>query len=353
MKKMIMLGATCAMLAACSGGKTEFAAEPVADPIAWSDEVTTNDNLKGDLYVDVNGYNAAGQLALVEQYNIKDGARTLATTTIYQNGRPAYAKDVEGDKVTGTDVWTYNPEGFITEEVISAYVGEKQKLEPKTKYTYTYDEQGDLTNIIEAEYKNLRYTDVYEWTYSYADGRLDQRKDYTFDGGQKKQSCWYTYKYNAAGQVEQEDYYFYDIKQGKLKHDAKTLYEYNAAGQTVKATVIRHKNNQKRDDINSRLFTYEYNEAGQPTYEGQQKWASAQNQWDVAVRSTQYAYDEAGRLAQKTSMVNTTKGLKITTETVAYGEGSQTPAAAAAPAASTKPVVNLADKHLTSAAEED
>lgn len=360
MKHALVYGAVCAaMLASCGGEKKEFAAEPQADPIAWTDTVKFENNLRGGLQgYDVKGYNAAGELALVETYDVKDGKATLSTTVIYQNGKPAYGKDWEGQNVVGTDVWTYTPDGKLAEEVQSQLIAEKQKIEPIVKYTYTYDAQGNLTNIVEADYANLRYTDVYEWTYTYDDqGRLSDRKDYTFDGSTRKQANWYQFKYNDKNLLESKDYYYFDLKTNKLRHDAKTEYTYNDAGQELTSTLIRHKNNQKRDPINSRLYTKEYNEAGQITYDGEQRWSSSENGgkggWASSTHSTSFKYDAQGRLVEKSDITQTNKGLRMISELTSYGTpADKVKPTPAAPAATTKPVVNLQDKNKTSKDED-
>lgn len=360
MKKALLYSAVCAaMFASCAGEKQETTAEPQADAIAWSDTVKYENNLRGGLQgYDVQGYNAEGQLAQVEAFEVKDGKSVRISTIIYKDGKPAYGKDWEGENVVGTDVWTYDANGNIAEEVQSQFVPEKQKIEPTTKYTYTYDAQGNLTTIVEAGFANLRYTDAYEWTYTYDEqGRLTDRKDYTFDGGTRKQANWYTFKYNDKNQLVEKDYYYYDLKTNKLRHDAKTEYAYNEAGQEVKATLIRHKNNQKRDPINSRLYTKEYNEAGQITYDGEQRWASSENNgkggWATSTHSTSFEYDADGRLVKKTEITNTNKGLRMVSDLIVYGTpAAQVKPTPATPGATIKPVVNLQDKNKTSKEEE-
>ena len=361
-KNVVLYSAVCAaMLASCAGEKQESAVEPQADPIAWTDTVKFENNLRGGLQgYDVKGYNAAGQLALIESYDVKDGKAACATTTIYQNGKPVYAKDWDetGAKVVGTDVWKYDDKGNVTEEVQSQFITEKQKIEPVTKYTYSYDANGNLTSIVEAGYANLRYTDAYEWTYAYDDkGRLTDRKDYTFDGNTRKQANWYTFKYNDKDQLVEKDYYYYDLKTNKLRHDAKTEYTYNDAGQELTSTLIRHKNNQKRDPINSRLYTKEYNADGQITYDGEQRWNSHLNNekggWDTSTHSTSFKYDAQGRQIEKTEIVQTNKGLRMVSEITAYGApADKVKPTPATPGSSVKPVVNLQDKNKTSKEED-
>lgn len=360
MKKNLLFTCACgALLTAlysCGGSAENAVVEPTPDPVAWTDTVTFTDMSGAVTAMDVKAYNAAGQVALVEQYSPSKGedAKMLLTDKIiYQNGKPAYGKTFEADKVVGTDIYTYDAAGNLQKEVIASWNTEKQKLEDETMYEYTYNEKGDVTMIKESKFENLRWVDVYEWTYIYDEqGRIAERKDYTCEG-ERKQSCWYTWVYNEKSQCTQMDFYFFDIKGGKLKHDAKTQYKYNDAGQVLTATVIRHKNNQKRDDINSRLFTYEYNQAGQLTLMMNQRWTNATKTWYEVANST-YAYDALGRLFETKNITHTNKGVKMVTETTVFGTpADKVVASPAAPAASIKPEVNVYQKHETSAPDEE
>lgn len=360
MKKILFASALCATLFAtysCGGGSEKAeATEPAPDAVVWADTMTFEvgylGNANNKIYVDVQGYGADGKLALVDKFEMKDGKCLKIGQIIYKNGQPVYGKDFEGDKIVGTDVFTYDANGNLTEEVQSVWDSERNKVEPSVKYAYTYDANGNVTAIKESTYANLRWNPGYEWTYIYDEqGRVTERKDYTSDSGDRRNSCWYTYKWNGQNQLEQLDFYFYDIKKGKLKHDSKTLYTYNAAGQVTEETVMRHKNTTKREDVNSRLYIKEYNDKGQLTAEATQRWRN--NTWNAQDNKI-YTYDEAGRLkeAQFISAIQTNKGMHMDKTTYSYPAGSKTPAAAAAPAPSVKPVINLEDKHLTTPEDE-
>lgn len=352
MKKILAMSAVCAsamVLTSCGGDNKATAEAPVADPTVTSDTITyiTNGASAGK---DLRNYNAAGQVASVDSYNAND-AKT--GTAIYKDGKVCYEISYnEQNAEDGNTAYTYNEAGRLAEVTTSAFNQDRQKIEPTTQIKYTYNEAGDVTAVKEYSYVNLRWVKVYEWDYAYdAQGRLSERKDYTGDGKEAKQSCWYTYAYSDGNKIQQEDFYYFDLKTGKLKHDAKFQYVYNAAGQVQTRTMIRHKNNQKRDDINSRLFTYTYNAAGQITNLQEQRWNSGTNSW-YDVKNTAWEYDEQGRQILFNQVAQTNKGVKMNQELNAYAADSKAEAAPAAPAASGKPVINLDEKHLTEKEDE-
>ncbi len=361
MKKILYASAFCATLFAAysCGGNSEKAetAEPTPDAVAWTDTMYYEEGYLGKednkKFVDVQGYAADGKLAVVDQYQLKGDKCEKVAQTIYKDGKPVYSKDLEGDKTAGTDVFTYDANGNVTEEVQSVWNNERQKIEPAVKYVYSYDANGNLTEIKESTYANLRWNPGYEWTYTYDEqGRVADRKDYTSATGDRRQSCWYNYKWNDQNRLGQLDYYFYDVKKGKLKHDAKMIYTYNEAGQVTEELVVRHKNSTKREDMPSRKYIKEYNDKGQITAEATQRFR--QGNWNPE-NNKSYTYDEQGRLteAQFISAIQTNKGLRMNRTNYSYPADSKTPAAAAAPGIGTKPVVNLQDKHLTVADDED
>lgn len=352
MKKILAMSAMCASIAAltsCSGDNKTEAAAPVADPTVTSDTIAfvSNGSPSGK---DIRNYNAAGQVASVDSYSAAD-AKT--GTAVYKDGKVVYEVTFNEKNVEdGNVVYTYDEAGRIVETTTSAFNQERQKVEPATQIKYAYNEAGDVTAVKEYSYVNLRWVKVYEWDYAYDEqGRFVDRKDFTGDGKEAKQSCWYTYTYSDGNKIQQEDFYYFDLKTGKLKHDAKFVYTYNAADQVLTRTMIRHKNNQKRDDINSRLFTYTYNNAGQLTNLQEQRWNSGTNTW-YDVKNTAWEYDEQGRQILFSQVANTNKGVKMNQEYISYAADSKAVAAPAAVAANGKPVVNLEEKHLTEKEDE-
>ena len=358
MNRFFAFSALCATLVAatsCGGGDNKSAA-PVEEPAVYSDvnNFDTNGEPTGK---EVTNYGANGQIVSVDKFSVDKASNEmyLAEHVIYQNGKPAYSNvQNAAGTVEGHDVFTYNEKGNLTEEVIEEYSEGLKRIAPAQRFVYTYDANGDVTSVKEEKSAPKGWETVYEWTYSYdASGRLTGRQDFTGFGKDRKQSCSYSWAYeDGSNQVKQLDFYRYDLKQQKLKHDSKTHYEYNAAGQIVKATVIRHKNNKKRDDINSRLFTYEYNEAGQVTLAYEQKWNSGTNSW-YEVNNTTFTYDEAGQLVQKQNIRSTNKGMKFYNEVITPGAPADKPnVAPAAPALVVKPVIDTEDKQQTSADED-
>lgn len=358
MKQYFGWSALCAsllLMSACGGEKKNAAVESEVDAIAWSD-VTKYADISGIAgSKDVKSYNAQGQLAKVETFSIakEGGAENLTAVVIYKDGKPVLGKEFnEKGVLVGTEVSKYNDLGLLLETTTEALNEEKGKMENRKQYKYTYNDNGDVTFVTEFTNQNLRWVKTYEWRYTYDDqGRFIDRKDYTGDGKEAKQSCWYTYKYADGNKIEQEDYYFFDIKTGKLRHDSKFRYTYNDKNQVVSRLVIRHKNNKKRDDINSRLFTYEYTPAGQLALEMQQRWNSRGNSW-YEVSNVRNEYDEQGRIVLRTAVAHTNRGMKVNTEATEYGADSKTAAAPAVPAVNAKPVINLSDKRLTAEEEE-
>lgn len=359
MNKIFAFSAACATLVAatsCGGGDKNEVVAPVEEATVYSDvnNFDTNGEATGK---EVTNYGAQGQIVSVEKYMVDKASKQMYKNehVIYQNGKPAYSNLLNASgAVEGHDIFTYNDKGVVVEELIEEYNEGLQRIAPASRYVYTYDANGDVTSIKEEKSAPKGWETAYEWTYTYdKEGRLTGRQDFTGFGQDRKQSCSYMWSYvDGTNQVKQLDYFRFDLKQQKLKHDSKTHYEYNAAGQVTKATVIRHKNNAKRDDINSRLFTYEYNEAGQLTLVYEQKWNNGTSSW-YEVTNTTYTYDAAGQLVQKQNIRSTNKGMKFYNEVITPGAPADKPnVAPAAPGFVVKPVINLEDKQLTSLEED-
>jgi len=358
MKKIFALGAMCATLVAassCGGGEKVENPAPAEEATAWSDVISfdTNGEATGK---EVANYGQNGQIVSVDRYSIDKSTKeeTLAEHIIYQNGKPAYSNVLKADgTMEGHEIYSYNEQGNLTEQVIETYSEGLKRIAPSSRYVYSYDANGDITNIAEQKKTPKDWTTDYEWEYKYDEhGRLVARADYTGNGKDRKQSCQYRWEYADGNKIKQLDYLTFDLKIGRLKHDSKTLYEYNAAGQIVKATVIRHKADKKRSDVNSRLYTYEYNAAGQLTVFLEQKWNKGTTSW-YEVSSGSREYDAAGQIIKSTNVKNTSKGTKFYNEVHVQGAPAEKPnVAPSAPAFNVKPEIDLNDKHLTSKEEE-
>lgn len=359
MKNFFAFSAFCATLVAatsCGGGETNTVVEPVEEATAWSDtnEFDTNGAFTGS---EVTNYGQDGKIVSVDKFTADKETNQKVQTDhiIYQNGKPAFGKALKPDgTVEGHDIYTYDEKGNLLEEVVETYSEGLKRIAPSSRYVYTYDANGDITSIKEQKATPKGWATNYEWTYTYdAQARLTGRADFTGDGKDRKQSCQYGWSYeDGSNKIKQMDYYKFDLKAGKLKHDAKTFYEYNAEGQILKSIVYRHKNNQKRDDIKSRQFTYTYNKAGQLTSTLEQKWNNSASEW-YEVSNGGSEYDEAGQLQKTTKFFYTTKGLKQLHEVHTQGAPADKPnVAPAAPAFNVKPVIDLEDKHQTSLEEE-
>lgn len=359
MKKFFAYSAMCATLVAatsCGGGEKNEVVEPVEEAAAWSDlnAFDTNGEATGK---EVTNYGQNGQIVSVDKYSVDKQSKEMQQTDhiIYQNGKPALGKSLKNDgSVEGYERFVYNEKGELTEQVVETYSEGLKRIAPSSRYVYTYDANGDVTSIKEQKSTPKGWATSYEWTYTYdAQGRLSGRADYTGDGKERKQGCQYGWTYEeGSNKIKQMDYYTFDLKTNKLKHDSKTRYDYTAAGQVKKATLIRHKANQKRDDINSRLYTYEYNAAGQLTVFMEQKWNSGTESW-YEVSSGSKEYDAAGQLVKATTIKNTNKGTKFMNEVHTQGAPADKPnVAPVAPVMNVKPEINLEDKHLTSKEED-
>ena len=357
MKKYFAYSALCATLAvvtACGGNEVKEEPEPVEEPTAWSDvnAFDTNDVATGS---EVTNFGQDGKIVSVDRFVVdKETKKSIQTEhVIYQNGKPALTKVLKEDgTVEGREVYTYDDKGLLSQHVVETYVEGLKRISPTQRYVYTYDANGDVTSIKEQKTTPKGWATEYEWTYAYdAQARVIERADFTGDGKERKQGCKYTWSYEEGNnKVKQLDYFFFDLKVGKLKHDSKTRYQYNAAGQVTEALVIRHKNNQKRDDIKSRRFTYEYNAAGQVKSIAEDKWNNSVSEWAEVV-NTLMDYDKAGQLIKWSSNKYTTKGAKFMHEVHTYG-GPNPTVAPAAESYVVKPVINLSDKHLTSKEED-
>jgi len=360
MKKIFAFSAMCATLVAassCGGGsEKEVNPAPVEEATAWTDENTfdTNGEATGK---EVTNFGQDGQIVSVDKYSVDKESKQMVLTdhVIYQNGKPSYSNVMKADgTVEGHEVYTYNNQGALTEMVVETYSEGLKRIAPSVRYVYTYDANGDVTVVSEQKKTPKDWATNYEWKYAYdAQGRVITRSDYTGNGKDQKQSCQIRWEYNDKGQVSQMDYLPFDIKTGRLRHDAKTQYKYNAAGQVVEALVIRHKADKKRSDINSRKSVYEYNAAGQLVTYLDQKWNNGTTSW-YEVSSGSREYDAAGQLVKSTDVKNTNKGTKFYNETHTQGApADKANVAAAAPANVVKPVIDLNDKHMTSAETED
>lgn len=358
MKKFFAFSTMCAALVAatsCGGGETQTVPEPVEEATAWSDvnAFDTNDQPTGS---EITNYGQSGQIVSVEKYIVdKDSKESVKTDhIIYQNGKPALGKSLKPNgEVEGYDRFTYNDKGLLQEEVIETYSEGLKRIAPSLRYVYEYDANGDVTSIKEQKPNPKGWSTEYEWTYAYDEqARVKERADFTGEGKNRKQSCRYAWTYEAgSNKVEKLDYFMFDIKGGRLKHDSKTVYKYNAAGQVLEALIIRHKATVKREEINSRRFVYEYNKAGQTKAIYEEKWSNSTSEWNEVV-STQMDYDAAGQLVKWSSNKFTNKGAKFMHEVHTQGAPADRPnVAPAAPSLVVKPVINLEDKHQTSAEE--
>lgn len=365
MKKLFGLGVFCTLLVAatsCGEKKSTEAAAPTAEAVASTDTVRYTSGKGVYNFMEVRGYNAQGQLAVVDGYNVKDGGATaLAEQTIYSGGEKAYAKSVdEAGKLAGEEFYTY-ADGRIKEILIKEFSAEKGKMLDKSKFVYTYDAAGNVTSIMESTCVNLHWGNTYEWTYTYGEqGRVADRKDYTYSP-EKKQSRWETYAYDEQGRLAVYDYYMFDVRKGKQKHDSKTTYTYTDKGLLSKVVVERHKNTLKRESLKSREYMYDYNEAGQLTYFARQKYTASTNELANEF-STSNSYDELGRLVQQNNISLT----RPRTESSYLAFSYSAEATAATPAEVThttsffvpvkdgKPVVNTTDtnKSLTEIEED-
>ncbi|GEM_PF-2478502 len=359
MKKIITLSAMCATLVAvssCGGEAKNEPVEPVEEATAWSDIVAfdTNGEATGS---EVFNYGQDGKVVSVDKFTVDKADKKKVQTDyiIYANGKPSFGKSFRPDgTVDGRDLFTYNEKGLLQEEVIETYSEGLKRVAPSMRYVYEYNENGDVTSIKEQKAMPKGWATEYEWTYSYdAQGRLTGRADFTGDGKERKQGCMYSWVYeDGSNKIKQLDYFTYDLKLGKLKHDSKTEYNYDADGRVKTALVYRHKANKKRDEIKSRRFTYEYNAAGQLTLIFEQKWNNGASDW-YEVSSVTREYDAAGQITKQTTVKNTNKGTKFYNEVHAQGAPADKPnVAQAAPTYNVKPEINLDDKHKTSMEED-
>lgn len=366
MKKFLELGAvafTVLSLYSC-GAKQETAKTPTAEPVSWSDTVRYENGKREYNYLEIRGYNAEGNLAVIDGYSVNDGVETYAQQSIYQGGKLVYVKGVNE---TGTQIleetYTYREDGQIAESLVKSWDDSRGKLMDESKVVYTYDEQGNVVNIKESVCQNLHWYAAYEWVYTYQNGVVTDRKDYTYTLAAKqerKQSRWELYAYDDKGRLKTYDFYVFDVKQGRQKHDSKTTYEYNTQGRLQKASVERHKNTRKREPILSRVYNYDYNAQGQLTYFDRQKWTPKTKSF-VGEFSTNKAYDEKGRLVSSFSLSITRPKTESQALTYSYpAEAKATSVCEAAkvaffvPVKDGKPVVDVteANKSLTELEDE-
>ncbi|MCR5394985.1 MAG: hypothetical protein K6E86_06305 [Bacteroidales bacterium] len=361
MKKFFAYSALCATLVAatsCGGNEVKEVPEPVEEPTAWTDvnAFDTNDVPTGS---EVTNYGQNGQIVSVDKYMIdKETKKNLHTDhIIYQNGKPAFGKVLKEDgSVEGREIFTYDEKGLLKEQLIETYSEGLKRIAPSMRYVYTYDANGDVTSIKEQKTAPAPkgWTTEYEWTYTYDDkARVSGRADFTGEDKERKQSCKYMWTYEeGSNKIKHMDYFLFDLKLGKLKHDSKIEFKYNDAGRVTQKLIIRHKNNLKRDPINSRRYSYEYNAAGQVKSIYEEKWNNSVKEW-AEVCNTLMDYDKAGQLVKWSSNKYTTKGPKFQHEVHTQGAPAETPnVAPAGEVYPIKPVINLDDKNATSNEED-
>lgn len=358
MQKIYSMGALCAALVAlssCGGDSKQEQAAPAEAATVWSNEMTylVNEKAKNK---EVTNYGEGDVIVSVDKYDVnkETGAMELAEHIIYQNGIPVYSNVLNADgTVVGHSVFNYNESGKLTSEVIETYVEGLKKVAPSQRYVYEYNENGDVVSVTEQHAVPKGWATDYAWEYKYDEqNRLSLRQDYNGTGKERKQSCQYSFKYKeGSNQFEQVDYYFYDLKTQKLRHDSKTRYEYNNQGRLKSETVIRHKANKTRDDINSRLITYVYNADGQLTDKIEQKWNNNEKKW-YDVKTYNNEYNAEGQLVQAVEAYYTNKGLKISKEIYTPAPEGKSLKAAPAPLEQIKPIINVDDKHKTSKEED-
>lgn len=365
MKKKFGYGVVCMTLlvaASCGEKKSNEVAAPTAEPVAYTDTVRHTNGKGVYNFMEVRGYNAQGQIAVVDGYTIKeDKSSVLSEQTVYQNGMPVYVKSVdEKGNLVGEEISTYT-DGRITETLVRDFNLEKQKMQDKSKVVYTYDVTGKVTGILESVCENLHWNNAYEWTYAYDEqGRVNDRKDYTYTDG-RKQSRWELYTYDEQGRLSVYDYYFFDIRKGRQKHDSKTTYSYNAAGLLEKAVVERHKNTLKREPVKSREYLYEYNDKGQLVYFARQKYTVSTKSLNNEF-TTNNLFDEQGRLVQRNSISLVRPRTESSYIAYTYSAGAVNPTPVAEtgktsffiPVVDGKPVIDLseANKSLTEMEDE-
>lgn len=360
MKRTLKYGTLCAtvlLASACGDKKATEAAAPEAEAVAYADTVRLTNGKGVYTFMEVKGYNAQGQLAVIDGYNVSaEGATTYAEQSIFQGGRKVYGKSVDAQgNLTGEEQYTYNGDQ-IAEVLTREFSDEKQKMLDKSKVTYTYDANGNVTAIVEQLCENLHWNNSYEWDYTYNEqGQVVDRKDYAYGADkERKQSRWETYEYDEQGRLATYDLYIFDQKKGKQKHDSKTVYTYNDKNLVIEAVTERHKSTLKRESVKSRVFTFDYNENGQLSYFANQKWKESDKSLTTQF-STNNTYDEQGRLIQQ----NNISQIKPKTGSSFYAYAYSSSSTAATPAAETqkvdlfipanngKPVIDLTEGNRT------
>lgn len=360
MKKIYSLGAillSVSALSSCGGDSKPAEVAPEEAPVAWSVEMTylSNEVAKSK---EVTNYGENNEIVSMDLYAVDKSTQQSTQTEhiIYQNGNPVYSNELnETGQVVGHTKYAYNEAGKVVSKEVQSYLPELKRIEATIRYQYEYDANGDVTAIKEQKFAKGVWTNDYEWTYTYdAQQRLASRVDFNYNGKDRKQSCQYTYAYKEGNLIDVEDYFFYDLKTNRLRHDAKTHYAYDKDGRVKTATIERHKANAKRDLVNSRLITYTYNNAGQVTDIIEQRWDGNAKKWrQDAAKSQNFDYNEAGQLLTRIESYNTNKGFRINKDVYTEAPEGRTLVAPAAPVENAKPVINLDDKHKTDKNEED
>jgi len=183
---------------------------------------------EGETYSIHYTYDAQG--LLVEERVESEGAPSVQQF-FYQGDR--LIRDVyEGDGVKAETVYTYDKNGFLTEDTSTRYdavTGGYQKTESWTT-CYAYDSAGRLTNRKSDDYLGdgtHTFADEYQWTF-FQDGKLN-RQLYAWenqsDGGTvDSRTC--TIDYDNAGRIS-------SVTSGDVVH----TYTYDAAGNNTKVSV--------------------------------------------------------------------------------------------------------------------
>lgn len=359
MKKNLFILSTIGasmLLASCGKEAKNENPAPAEAPVAYS-VVENITNTGAPLGKEVKNYTEEGVIASVETHTYDKDAQKMYESEhlIYVDGKATYGTfyKVTGEQ-EGTDIYTYNENGLLKEQVISMYNEGLARIAPLTKYQYEYSANGDITSVKELKMGIKNWETVYEWTYQYdAQNRVVMRMDYTGEGKNRTQSCQNIWKYKeGSNQIAQEDYSVYDLKGGRLKHMFKYNYVYDKNGRITTRIRISHMLDKKRTERNSFQWTYIYNAAGQLTKMIEQKWNQKESKWFEASSTTQYEYDAEGQMVQHQRFYNTNKGERFLVSEFENPAGHVV-VAPAGEVEPTKPTIDLEDKKKTSVDDED